>query len=115
MPRRPHLIGRARRDNCQSLLLRTKSNVDVHIVDPRVREDPHRVALVERIALHYRVAVALRTLEKEELMNSHFAGDAREERQRQLYHRMEPDETANSRIHLLDRNRRVAASERVHT
>jgi len=47
-------------------------------------------------------------------MNPHLAGDPREERERQLDHGMKADEAADAGIHLLDRDRRVAAAERVH-
>ena len=47
-------------------------------------------------------------------MHAHLADDPREERHRQLDHRMKADEPADPRIHLLDRNRRMPAAEHVH-
>jgi hypothetical protein len=79
-----------------------------------VREDPHRVPRIEAVALHDRAAVPLRALEEEELVDPHLAGDPREERQRQLDHRVKADEAADAGIHLLHRNRRVTAAEGVN-
>src|SRR6185295_14770554 len=113
MPRsaRRRLFGRTRRDDAEPELFRAQRDVDVYVVDPRVREDPHRVALVELVPLHDGPPVALGALEKQELMNAHLSRYVREECERQLDHRMEADESADSRIHLLDRNRRVPAPE----
>ena len=107
------LLGRSGRHDAHPQLLRAQRDINVHVVDPGVREDPHRVARVERVALHDRVPVPFGALEKQELVNPHLAGDAREERERKLDHRMKPDEPADARVHLLDGNRRVTAAERV--
>src|SRR5687767_9801252 len=116
MPRRARrrLLRRPGGDDAHAQLLRAQGDVDVHVVDPRMREDPHRVARVERIALHDRRPVPLGPLEKEELVNPHLAGDAREEREGKLDHGVKADESSDARIHLLDRNRCVPAPERVH-
>ena len=47
-------------------------------------------------------------------MDAHLPGDAREERQRQLHHRVEPDEAADARVHLLDGDGGVTAAEGMH-
>ncbi len=47
-------------------------------------------------------------------MDPHLARDVGEVGERQLDHRMESDEAADTRVHLLDRQRRVTAAERVH-
>src|SRR4029079_17295396 len=116
MPRRagPRLLGGSRHDDAQSELPRAQSDVDVHVVDSRVREDPQRVTRVEVVSFHDRVAVARSALDKQELMDAHLSRYARKERERELDHRMKPDEAADARIHLLHRNRRMADPERMH-
>src|SRR5687768_932708 len=104
MTRRPNLGRGPCRNHLHSELLRTQGDVDVDVVDPRVREDPERVATVEGVALHDRVSITFGALEKQELVDSHLAGNPREESQRQLDHRMESDKPSDTRIHLLDWN-----------
>jgi hypothetical protein len=79
-----------------------------------VRKDPQAIARIELIALHDLDAESLGALKKKELVYAHLADDAREERERQLDHRMEPYEAADSRVHFLDWYRGVAAAERVN-
>ena len=62
--------GRAVGDDFHAALLGLEGDVDVHVVDARVREDPHAVARIEVVALHDRHAVALGPLEKQELVHA---------------------------------------------
>ena len=89
-------------------------DVDIHVVDTGMREDPHRVSRVELMRLHDRDAVSFGSLQEQELMHAHLADDPCEERHRQFNHRVKPDKPADPRIHFLDRNRRVTAAEHVH-
>src|SRR5215212_312628 len=111
MPGLPCLISRASGNDLHAGFLRAQGNVDVDVVDTGVREDPHRVARIERVRLHDRVPVPFGTLEKQELVNSHLSCNASEEGERQLDHRMKPDESSNSWIHLFHGNRRMTAAE----
>src|SRR5215212_8055120 len=98
MPGLPCLISRASGNDLHAGFLRAQGNVDVDVVDTGVREDPHRVARIERVRLHDRVAVPLSTLEKQELVNSHFSCDASEEGERQLDNRMKSNESSDAWI-----------------
>ena len=103
--------GGAVGDDLQAALLGFERDVNVHVIDAGMGEDPHSVARVEVVPLHDLHAVAFDALQEDELMHAAFADDAGKERQRQFAHGVEPDEPADAGIHFLDGNGGVATAE----
>ena len=108
------LLGRSEHDNLHAAFLGLESHVDVYSIDTRVREDPDYILLIEIPALHDGLAVTLGTLQEQELMDTHLTYDVCEEGQRKFAQGVETYESADTGIHLLDRQIGVAASESMY-
>src|SRR5690349_16045532 len=95
-------------------LFRFDGDINVDIVDTRMRKQPHGVALVEVIALHDLHPIALNPLKEEKLVYAHLPGNSRKKSKRELNHRMKSDEASDARIHFLNGNGGMPAPEGMH-
>src|SRR5205085_8460501 len=82
-------------DHLHPFFLCFNGDVNVHIVDTRMREQPHDITLIKVVAFHDLCAIPFYSFKENKLVYPHLSGDMGKKTKRQFYHRVKADKSTD--------------------